>query len=229
MSNLYRAIKDGWASSPTWLRFLTAINVLMFPANLLLLRIGPSAWLNFLVALQGWQVLIAAMIALVAAIIAYKGAMAKVDLNEKLADRDLWHKKMSQYLRLQFALDAFGRTLKSTEDLCEPRLYGSKSKLSASQLAIVEPAELKEAWDSLELFPMPVIQQIRTIRETLANWNGLLKRYRLSDEPAWEVSFAAISEPPYKIREFAKATRTACEIAAHQLSDMTKDIGAKAG
>jgi hypothetical protein len=80
MSKLYRDIKNGWDSSPAWLRFLIIVNLLIYMANTLLLGSRRPAWVNFLAALQGWQVLIAAMIALLAAVIAYKGAIAKVAL-----------------------------------------------------------------------------------------------------------------------------------------------------
>jgi hypothetical protein len=92
------------ADYPFWFRLLLVATLFLFTINVFFF-IGPLSTLAVnLNALQQWQIMIASMIGLGAASIAYKAAMAKVRFDREVADKEASQTKLSLYLKLEFAL-----------------------------------------------------------------------------------------------------------------------------
>jgi hypothetical protein len=129
--------------------------------------------------LQKWQIFMAAMVALGAAVVAYKGAIgaatltyqgniAKVDLDRTIAERERRSKKLGLFLRLYLTLGTLQfeieRSLKSIDSFAQALEEGPLRK---SDLSLSDVAELNEAWEKLDLFPLEAIEDINRIRNLL--------------------------------------------------------------
>jgi hypothetical protein len=99
--------------------------------------------------LQPWQPLIAALVALIAAGLAYRGAMAKVDLDRETAITDRRRKQQGILIRLEVALRHTLTVMGSGEvkDLDDVLLL---------KIHMTKPAEVNEAWENLDLLDEPL-------------------------------------------------------------------------
>jgi hypothetical protein len=99
--------------------------------------------------LKDWQTLIAAFVALGAATLAYRGAMAKVTQDGEQHKREFLRRQLGLYLKLDIAIRNFHFDL--------GRLFitlGRKNEgeaVEASLLKFTEPPEISEAWDNLDI------------------------------------------------------------------------------
>lgn len=137
--------------------------------------------------LKDWQPLLAACIALGGGALAYKGAMAKVDLDRELADRQvLWDKK-AVLIRLQATLLLLRKNAQSSQKFINADAMHSKVGMKLDGLGTPRPELLEEAWGSLGWFPPGIAFKIATIRENLT---GL--KSALSDHPGGTFSPANV-------------------------------------
>jgi len=114
--------------------------------------------------LKEWQTLLGAMVALMAAGIAYRGAMAKVNFDRESEARKLERQKIGLYLRLSFTLDALQR---EAVKVAKAANWEGDSRMNISDMGIPEPTEICEAWANLELFPGKVSINLLLIRSSL--------------------------------------------------------------
>ena len=82
---------------PEWPGIATAVGILLI-LTIVIAAAEPD------VKLKDWQPLMAAIIALGAGTLAYRGAVAKVDFDREKEQRDTERKKIGLYLRLRHAL-----------------------------------------------------------------------------------------------------------------------------
>jgi len=129
---------------------------------------GPINLFKTLEALQPWQTLIAAFVALGAATLAYRGAMAKVELDREEAERKRANERRGLYLRLRSRLKTLEGFTADVQSQIRRRSSesGSPIPVSYSLMTIPEVEELEEVWKNLHLFPnsaFPIIDDLRVI------------------------------------------------------------------
>jgi hypothetical protein len=125
--------------------------------------------------LQQWQTLLAAIIApsiaLYAATLAYRGAMAKVNLDRAELDRRQMSEQLGLFLRVRAAAERVSE--ESGARIAMLNFQPSNDALRTSitigpeQLSIAVPVELNEAWSRLDIFPAALIRQIEILRRLL--------------------------------------------------------------
>jgi hypothetical protein len=165
------------ADYPRWLRIVVVITLSLLVINLFFF-LGPLSKASTAIgALRDWQILIAATIAFAAAGIAYKAAMAKVRLDREIADREVLRKKLSLYLKLEFALEQLAIQAGTVEIFTRWKLVSGEQTVSLEQMQIAEPGEITEAWNYLDVFPMKTIQEMRIIRTSLRKSANALAEY----------------------------------------------------
>lgn len=152
-------MKKGWD--------LLAISFLMFAAVM-------SIWLGLwgptnTTSWKEWQPLMAAFVALGAAALAYKAAMAKVELDRKVAREADERRMVGLYLRVGFA----ARVLQHEATILNRRLekpsLGTKT-LSSKTFHLGDiPAPLTEAWTEIALFPRSIAGSLSAIRIAFYN------------------------------------------------------------
>jgi hypothetical protein len=116
--------------------------------------------------LKEWQTLIAGLLAIVAATIAYWGATAQVRYLEAAAETEANRRRLAIYLKIEFALRQLAE---QARHLDTKFMFGSAfdTMYQAGDFLLDEPDELEEAWEYLDLFPRTIIAEIRTIRNSL--------------------------------------------------------------
>ena len=122
--------------------------------------------------LKEWQTLLAALIALGAATIAYRAAMAKVTLDRELATEELLRQRTGMYLRLAFAL----HRMKVEAEKVETKLNNS-AKLKRDPITITDitvPKDIEETWKHLGLFPVPISSQLHKLRVSMEFWRNTI-------------------------------------------------------
>lgn len=117
--------------------------------------------------LKEWQTLIASIVALVAAGIAYRGATAKVRYDREVAERDDMRRKLALYLKVEIAFKQLIETVRSRQGRFTFAPVLEDEEFSARDFDFEEPPELEEAWMSLDIFPRHLIAEIRNVRSSL--------------------------------------------------------------
>jgi hypothetical protein len=117
--------------------------------------------------LKEWQTLMASVVALIAAGIAYRGATAKVRYDREIAERDEMRRKLALYLKLELALKQLSETARSLSTRFAFASAVKSHVFSARDFAIDEPPELEQAWEYLDVFPRHLIAEIRNVRDGL--------------------------------------------------------------
>lgn len=126
--------------------------------------------------LKDWQPLMAAVLALIGGALAYRGAMAKVDLDREVAAAEIKSKKLGVFSRIRFdiflILAEAGANLEAIP--LETPVKGTVL-ISIKELSF-GGAELNEAWNSLELFPIEALPALGALRRavpwTVATFNS---------------------------------------------------------
>lgn len=116
---------------------------------------------------KDFQPLIAAMVALSAAIIAFRAAMAKVNLDRENAERDRTTRKLGLFLRLRATINR----LRSDAIVAKENIRGllddelaPRKAFPWSFLSLSDRTELDEAWEKLDLLPSATIQAFNDFR-----------------------------------------------------------------
>lgn len=136
----------------------------VWPISLLLFAATFAAWLGISgpLDLRNWQTLIAGIIAIGAAVMTYRAAMAKVNYDRETAEREVDRRKIGLLLKTDLAL----RMLADQADtyrsvLEEPRALDFH--IAADHFQLDEPAELHEAWENMDVFPRSALYELRNL------------------------------------------------------------------
>jgi hypothetical protein len=155
--------------------------------------------------LQNWQTLTGAILALIAAGIAYHGATAKVRYDREVLAAENRRRKLALYLKIEMAL----RELREKADWKEAILAGlippteeeGDRFFSPDVLfGIEEPPELEEAWTYLDLFPSKTLAEIRNIRIYFRKLTALENRYKNTYE-GFQVQWRVNGDKPAIMEE----------------------------
>jgi hypothetical protein len=134
-----------------------------------------AVWLGLwgpvnLAALQQWQPMMAALIALGAATMAYRGATSKTRFDQMLLEKETFRKKLAIYLRLHLALRHLSaRSRRVASRLDSHSWYLGETTIAVGDITIDEPREFEMVWEMLDLFPSEIITRLARIRTILAN------------------------------------------------------------
>jgi hypothetical protein len=149
-----------------WPGIATAVGVLL---TLTLIIVGSRDDFH----LHDWQPLMAALIALTGGILAYTGAMAKLRQDGELQMRELLRRKLGLCLKLDIAIRSFFPTI--IQNHADLHYSKEGEHIPVESLALIEPPEITEAWDNLDVFPRKVIREIASVREHLRELAILLE------------------------------------------------------
>jgi len=203
-----------------------------FPVLLLFTTVF-TVWLGILGpvnlgALKEWQTLMAAMVALVAASIAYRGAMAKVYLDRELAERKNAQEKLSLYLKLGFALTELSAQADIIQKKTAWTIGYRKPPVEKEEMEIREPPEVAEAWDKLEALPVETIAAINIVRSSIRACAATLNKH--PPKTAWPVDFDVTGvNPTSGICKLAAEITKASNAAAKQLALECQEVWSSRG
>jgi hypothetical protein len=128
--------------------------------------------------LKDFQPSLAALVALTAAIIAYRGAMAKVDLDRATSERESKSKKLGMFRRLRVAVERLKNALGSnTMDLDEV-IRGSFGEIVSDPFAFaafMQFPEIEDAWTNIASFPPEAVHLIEFVQRAVNEKTGLFK------------------------------------------------------
>lgn len=199
-----------------------------FPV-LLMFVILLTTWLGVIgpidmAVLKDWQPLMAALIALGAASMAYLAAMAKVKLDREMSERAVLRHKLALYLKIEFTLQVLGAEARRIEQKTKWTLLSTKT-VSCADISIVEPPEIAEAWNYLDVFPMQTVQALRIVRSSLRKSRMLLEPH--PPTASWKVDIDVTGQNPTgdisKLSgEIAKACETAVERLGNEIQPITR-------
>jgi hypothetical protein len=169
---------------------LPTISALMLAA---IITAALGLWGTFdLTKLKEWQTLLAAVIApsiaICAAWIAYKAAMAKVEHDREEGARRRNSERLGLFLRLRAALRQTLSDAGQRVTLIErqsPKL-AQQIVLTPAHLKIYNPPSLAEAWESINLVPPSLIGNIEGLRRLIPLIEEELARF---PEQKWEINF----------------------------------------
>ena len=126
--------------------------------------------------LQRWQTLMAAIVALAAAGLTYRGAMAKVRIDQESERKDEHRRKLGLLRQLQFIAESL------REDSAELRNIwrgtGPDAPPNFSWLALKQPPELSTAWDNLDALPDQAGIAINLLRFFFARYELVLENLK---------------------------------------------------
>ncbi|WP_315716347.1 MULTISPECIES: hypothetical protein [unclassified Bradyrhizobium] len=148
--------------------------------------------------LEKWQTLMASILALVAAGIAYRGATEKVRHDKAIAAAEEARRKLALYLKMEMACRlAAGRAHEMQTGLMFPPVDEDKIISRSTLFQIDEPPELEEVWAFLDLFPRKALAQIRNVRVSFRELAELSKRTN-KEEFVWKLD---VEQAPWVIRD----------------------------
>lgn len=148
------------------------MSALLF-AGILSVWLGIAGPIN-IEGLHRWQTLLASFVAVIAATIAYSAAMAKVKQDRKISEEQILRRGLAIFLKLEFAIQVLRQ---EARDL-EKKVGDSRNKsFKTADLAILEPKEMLEAWDTLDLFPPNLMQALRILRASLVSYKIDLAKF----------------------------------------------------
>ncbi len=145
-----------------------------------------------------WQVLLAAFVALVAATLAYRGAMAKVNFDREARDYDMTAKTLALLLKLHMATMTLRaefmrrrRWFIPKVDEEDPTRVVSKTHLKVFKT----PPEFDEAWNNLDQLSEAAILDLTNLRNQLRSATIGVKS--LDEDVTW--SYGLEGEVPAEI------------------------------
>jgi len=137
---------EGTKSVISMSRLLWAVSVVLLVIGIVIVWIGVNARLS---DLQPWQPLIAAIVALIAASLAYRGAMAKVNLDRETAITDRRRKQQRSLIQLEVALQHMLAVMGNSN-------VKDRDDVLLLKVHVTSPIEVKEAWENVDLLPEPL-------------------------------------------------------------------------
>lgn len=128
--------------------------------------------------LKDWQTLLAAFIALFGGTLAYQGAMAKVDLDRELSDRQVSWNTKATIVRLQTTLLFLKRNAINSRAYIDKHPLWRSVGMNLDGLGAPRVDRLEDAWENLGWFPPEIAFKIATIRENLIGLSDALKDHK---------------------------------------------------
>ncbi len=115
--------------------------------------------------LSKWQQLMTGIIAFGGGLLAYRGAMAKVDHDRKIADREYLRRQLAIVLQTEGVLEELLAQVRVIADyfIFEPEA-DSPYEFVRADFKLDDQPEIEQIWASLDVFPRKLIQEIYTIR-----------------------------------------------------------------
>lgn len=178
------------------------------PMSALLLAAVLSAWLGLagpinIEGLYRWQTLLASLVAVIAAAIAYAAAMAKVKQDRQISDEQILRRSLAILLKLEFAIQVLRQEARDLEKkVGDPKCPTFKT----IDLAIVEPKELLEAWETLDLFPADLLLSLRVLRAGLIVYKTDLAKFDPNKDWTGNTFVPAETNPTGRAKIAAKIT-----------------------
>lgn len=161
--------------------------------------------------LKDWQPLMAAVIAFVGGVGAYKAATSKTDLEREVIASDLRKRKLATFLKVDAAIEELGARARMIDaSFSFPPERGTRS-YDADDVALKVPTELDEAWSNIDIFPQSTIREIFSLKRN----TKILRELTAPMEPgdAYEVTWAPRLAPPWStIQELAEAIWKSCAV-----------------
>jgi hypothetical protein len=118
--------------------------------------------------LKDWQTFMAACVALVGGTMAYRGAMAKVDLDREVHQSKVDREELGTYLRLRSTLTFVAQFAQSKADKIKAfRLGLGTDSISAADMHPRMVFSVDEAWKNLDMFEADVSKDIAEIKSLL--------------------------------------------------------------
>ncbi|MGB9367014.1 MAG: hypothetical protein WCE79_13485 [Xanthobacteraceae bacterium] len=118
--------------------------------------------LTALEAVKGWQILIGALVALLAAVLTYRGAMAKVRFDSILAEEQTQRQRFKCTVQLDLALD---RILAGTTIMLG-QISSEKFSLGQGYYDL-DDDEVVAAWNNIEWFSSEIARDVGRLRYLL--------------------------------------------------------------
>jgi hypothetical protein len=187
---------------------LIAISLLMFSAVLVAaISVDPKGF-----SLKEWQPIMAAVLTLGGAGIVYRGAtlayraaMAKVEFDREINQRDLRRKARGILLKVSFGAHViFHDTQEYSKQLSYPP-YGAEKVINVGKLRALD--ELNEAWDNMHLFPSKITNAITSLRIAIFNIEEACRELGPSD-----IQIGKFRSPP-RFTDLRNALKRASEFA----------------
>ena len=164
-----------------------------------------------LAALQPWQPLLAALIALGAASLAYSGAMAKLHFDREVQEKEAKQRRNGIFLRLFYALGPLFYEFRNP--FFGPgyiQVDREKELLYIKDRLIVIPPEIEESWSNLDIFSEYVALRLGVIRENFRELATLARRADREEhgqDSVQELDIGKIRKLLYDISDAARGTR----------------------
>ncbi|QOZ76713.1 hypothetical protein XH83_15390 [Bradyrhizobium sp. CCBAU 53351] len=177
------------------------------------LTVGPT---NFV--LKDWQPLMASFVALGAATLAYKAAMAKVEFDRHIVERQDKRKALGLCLRLEFAMQVLRHQAEMLRDKIPARVTSKAFKLEMKTIDFETPEALVEAWQNLDAFPPPTAQRLADIQAQLYDFKQLKG---VVDHVVWDLkAWDATPEELQSLRFIASELEHVTDDAGNQIRTM---------
>ena len=174
---------------PEWPGIATAVGIVLILTMITWLGIsgpvtsgvvGPVTVLRVLNYAAKWQTLMTGCLAILGvtiayhgAVLAYRAAMAKVDLDRGKERRELERKQLGLYLRLHFATNKLVNEAQSVVKIARTSSVQPK-KFSPMNIRLTPRNEFDEAWTSLDLLPVSATYTLtrfgQSCRERRRDW-----------------------------------------------------------
>jgi hypothetical protein len=152
---------------PEWPGIATAAALLCAGTIIIAIWRDPSDF-----SLKDWQTFMAACIALVGGMMAYRGAMAKVNLDRDSADHRSRRERIALFLKVEMALSLLEGEVMRQRKWADIPISKPARKISVSDFEFGHPPELDEAWNNLDLFADETVTTLGNIRSTLRTIDG---------------------------------------------------------
>jgi hypothetical protein len=174
---------------------------------------GPITGHRILKLAERWQPLVAALVALVAATLAYRSAMARVNYDRKAA-ADLERKRtLGISIRLRYAVFVMHREIViNLAKIGDARITLEPRILRIQDIAVPSTDMLDEAWMNIHYFPREIIFDLGKVQTCMRN----IRLYMGTDpDKKWSI------QPSEDI----PAQLLSIEIFSNELAEVTKEIG----
>lgn len=170
--------------------------------------------------LKDWQPMMAAIVALSAATLAYRGAMAKVDFDRDKERRDTDRKKIGLYMRLRHAAEKLRREADNVVARLGINMLPNR-KVSPPQIQMTERDEFDEAWKNLELLPAVMSFDLDLICTELPR---ALKRLKsIPETDIMEIPMLGVSDHQ-PLGEYLKIARKLAKAAERVVGKLDDEI-----
>ena len=126
--------------------------------------------------LKDFQPSLAALVALTAAIIAYRGAMAKVNLDRATSERESKSKKLGMFRRLRVAVERLKNAVQANKMNLDEVIRGSFGEIVSDPFAFAafrQFPEIEDAWANIASFPPEAVSPIEFVQRAVNEKTGL--------------------------------------------------------